>query len=874
MNSDIDISHFRQRVSDGMDRMRTMHDKRTPADQVVSYRVGMIDGIVQDAWNALLPGNLETAPAAIVAVGGYGREELNPYSDIDIMVLLSTTGNKAVNSALEPFVRFLWDVGLEVGHSVRTLSDCIRQARGDVTVVTNLLEARYCAGDRSLFDEFERKLRKSRIWPARKFYASKLKEQELRHHRYADTAYNLEPNIKEGPGGLRDIHMISWVAMRYFESRSLHDLVRREFLSEEEYQTLIKSRNFLWNLRNSLHFSLGRREDRLLFSHQIQLARQFGYVDDHNKAVEKLMKEYFRTAKEVRHLNTMMLQHFDETILARPKSRVKPVGKHFNAVDGYLDFAAPEQIEQQPEILIDIFSLLQTERGAKGIRASALRKIRASRDLIRQQFASNPRASEPLMRIMRNLNKLPEVLDKMNDIGLLGALIPEFGRVVGQLQYDLFHVYTVDAHSLFVVRNLVEFNQPESEDQFPLAHSIMKRIVKPERLYIAGLFHDLSKGQGGDHSVLGETQSYKFCKRVGMSEYDAHFVSWLVRHHLAMSFTSQREDLNDSEVISRFAAKVGDQEHLDNLYLLTVADMRGTGPSIWNDWKGKMLEHALLATSRALLIDSPLNEDVELRINEIRSDARAALGNSTSIASGAKRFWSHLDDDYFLCHDADTIAWHAQMASSAGIVDLPVVGCRKHPAIKVVQNIVVAPAFEDLFTIITSVLDRRSLNVVEARIHPLSIGLIAFTFVILSPEAIQWASARNLQELENDIRKSIILRQLEHTPPTVTRSRAARHVAIPTTVTFTQSPAKEYTMMEVSASDRPGMLYLVARTLLDFRIRLLSAKITTSGARAEDIFFIVDRDDNPITNLQLQQELTSTIRGLLHESVEMQTQSA
>ncbi len=864
MTDGISTAPYRQRLLDGFERLEAMHQKRTPAAQLVAHRVAMVDRILKDAWQEYISESGANSSMTLVAVGGYGREELNPYSDIDLMVLIEQQEFASALTTVQPFIRFLWDTGLEVGHSVRSIGDCIKQARSDITVMTNLLESRFCAGNESLLEQLNHKLRNSTIWPTHKFYMEKLLEQERRHHKYSDTAYNLEPNIKHGPGGLRDIHMISWVAMRYFENRSLHELVTHDFLSEDEYKVLIKSRNYLWKIRNSLHLSFKRREDRLLFPHQIQLAKQFGYLDDNkNQAVEKLMKNYFRTVKEVRHINTMMLQFFNESIISKPKRRIKVVNEQFRTVDDYLDFIHPERISKCPEILIEIFALVQSHREVKGIRASALRHIRSNRTLINQQVRSGTTACELLMRIIGNSTMLPEVLECMNDTGLLGALIPEFGRVVGQMQYDLFHVYTVDAHSLFVVRNLVEINHKDNTNYPELAHSIMKRLVKPERLYIAGLFHDLSKGQGGDHSELGEVQSYKFCKRVGMSEYDAHFVAWLVRYHLIMSFSSQREDLNDSEVISRFATKVGDQEHLDNLYLLTVADMRGTGPTVWNDWKGKMLEHIYMATSRALLMDSPQHDAVESRINEIRMDAQDALNNSQEINNQVAQFWDYLDDEYFLCYDADTIAWHAQTTASSSAVDLPTVSCRKHPTVEVAQTIILAPDFEDLFAIITGVFDRVGVNVVEARIHPLRTGLTAFTFVLLGSENIQWASFQNLKELEKDIRQSIILRKLDHRPPTVHPSRATLHVRVPTIISFTQSPAQSYTMMEVSAADRPGLLYLVARTLHDFRVRLLSAKITTSGQRAEDIFFIVDRDGNSITSPDQQQQLSDRLYSVL-----------
>lgn len=863
MNRSQDVREFRQRVANDFERLESLHDRNRDASKLVSTRVEMVNEVLRDAWQLFFPEGAGGPATSLIAVGGYGREELNPHSDVDIMLLYGESGD-GIEAMFQPFVRFLWDIGLEAGHSVRSVADCVKLARSDITIMTNLLEARHCTGDPELFERLGAKLRGARIWPAKKFYKAKLQEQENRHHRFTDTAYNLEPNIKDGPGGLRDIHMIGWVAARYFESRSLHDLVTHGFLSEDEYQTLIRSRNYLWLLRNMLHFMMKRREDRLLFSHQKRLAEKFDYADDGaNQAIEKLMKNYFRTAKEVRHINTMLLQHFNESILARPGKKPKSVNRRFHCVDGDLDFVRPDAIKKHPEMLIEMFALLQSEHSVKGIRASALRQIRSSRGLINRQVRASPQTIELLMSIMRNPNRLPEVLERMNDTGLLGALIPEFGRVVGQMQYDMFHVYTVDAHLLFVVRNLHELSQEHGEKLFPQASVLMKRFVKPERLYIAGLFHDIAKGQDGDHSELGETSSYRFCKRMGLSEYDAHFVAWLVRHHLTMSFISQREDLNDPEVISRFAAIVGDQEHLDGLYLLTIADMRGTGPRVWNDWKGSVLDQAYAATARALLLDSPQHEQMESRVSEIQLDAQAILKQPARAAGAVKRFWSCLEDEYFLCYDADTLAWHADAATSAGLIDLPIAACRRHPSVKLAQCIVLAPAFDDLFTIITAVLDRCRLNVVEARIHPLSTGLTAFTFVILGEQVKNWASERNFRAVESEITTSIISRNLDHKPSTIAPSRAARHVKIPTTISFTHSPKQNYTMMEVAAADRPGLLYWVARTLLDFRVRLLSAKITTSGMRAKDVFFIVDRDGDIYGDRGKQQELANEIQRVL-----------
>ncbi|MDE0308848.1 MAG: [protein-PII] uridylyltransferase [Acidiferrobacterales bacterium] len=841
-------------------RLRKLHEKKYSAQRIVSTRTQSVDTTLRNAWNEFFSGHEAGDHVSLIAVGGYGREELNPCSDIDIMLLLDQKNNGHYDRIIKPFTRFLWDIGFEVGHSVRTIGDCIKQSRADLTVMTTLLEARYCAGSQALFRQFESRIQDANIWPARKFFEAKVKEQKLRHHKYSDTAYNLEPNIKDGPGGLRDIHTVSWVTMRHFGSRGLHELVLQEFLQEDEFQTLIRGRNYLWKLRNELHLTLGRREDRLLFDNQLKLADKFGFLDDDsNKAVEKLMKPYFRTVKVLRHINQMLLQHFDESILTRKRHKVVSLNGKFQTVDGYLDFVDAKSIDKKPEMLLDACVNFQSNCDIRGIRAAALRLMRSKKYLVNRQLRNSTAVKSQLLSVFSNPQRLPQTLDLMHDTGLLGRLIPDFNRIVGQLQYDLFHVYTVDAHLLNVVWHIHELGQPAAARSVPLAAAAMKRIIKPERLFIAGLFHDIAKGQGGDHSELGEVQSYRFCKRIGMDEYDSHFVAWLVRQHLAMSFTSQREDLNDPDVISRFAAKVGNQEHLDHLFVLTIADMRGTGPKVWNDWKGKMLDHLYLATSRTLLTNVLPHDEVKPQIEEIKADCIALLGKDQTLRNRAVRLWSNLEDDYFLSYDAGTIEWHVRHAAKTSLIDLPLVVFRPHPSIDVIQIFVLAANSDEQFTIITGALDYCSLNVLEARTHPLRSGLTAFSFVVMVRNHVTDGHNANLEHFERTVAQAIVNRQIQHLPSAVKPDRVARHIVFPTRIEFTHSPGSDYTVMEIFAQDRPGLLYFVVRTLLLHKVKLLSAKITTSGARAEDVFFIVDRDGDPIFDQAIKDELKKQI---------------
>lgn len=858
------VERYRKHVDEEDVRLGRLHDKKYPAQRIVQTRGQSVDATLRKVWNEFFADEDARRHVSLVAVGGFGRNELNPFSDIDIMLLLDQDLGGRQNALIESFIRFVWDIGFEVGHSVRTVNDCVKHSKSDLTVMTNLLEARYCAGSQSLFGQFEKKIQESNIWPARKFFEAKVKEQELRHRKYADTAYNLEPNIKEGPGGLRDIHTVSWVTMRYFAGRGLHELVLRDFLKEDEYQTLIRGRNYLWKLRNELHFSLGRREDRLLFANQLKLAEKFGHLDDNNnKAVEKLMKPYFRTVKVLRHINQMLLQHFDESILTRKRNKIRILNSKFQSVDGYLDFVNEGMIDRTPQVLIEICECFQSSDSIRGIRATALRLMSSKKYLVNRQLRNSPEVKSLLLSILSNSNRLPQTLDLMHGTGLLGRLIPDFNRITGQLQYDLFHVYTVDAHLLNVVWYIHELAQPSTSESLPLAADAMKRVTKPERLIVAGLFHDIAKGQGGDHSELGEVQGYRFCKRIGMDEYDSHFVAWLIRHHLAMSFTSQREDLNDPKVISRFAATVGNQEYLDHLYLLTIADMRGTGPKVWNDWKGKMLEHLYLAASHTLLTNILPHDEVEPRVEQIKRDSIAALGGDRFPRRSIERLWENFDDDYFLSYDANTIAWHLRGAADTSVIDLPLVMFRAHPSLEVIQIFVLAASSDEQFTVIAGALDQCSLNVLEARSHPLRTGLTAFSFAVMVRNQTVSHSKSYLEKCTETVGHAITNGKVDHLPSAVAPHRVARHISFPTIIQFSNSPGSHYTMMEISAQDRPGLLYLVVRTLLLHKVRLLSAKITTSGARADDVFFIVDRDGNPISDETVQVAMQKEIIRVL-----------
>ena len=859
-DSDNALEVFRVALRDGRERLKN-HYLAAPrrAAQLVGLHAWLVDELLVRAWQrnfALAPKRVRLA---LVAVGGYGRGELHPASDVDILVLLKRNSPKA-GPLIESFVRFLWDMGLEIGHSVRTVRECVREARTDVTVATNLMEARLLAGDPSVFRKMHKLTHSRKIWPSAKFFAAKREEQQLRHQRFDDTAYNLEPNIKDGPGGLRDIQMISWVTQRYFDTQSLHELVEREFLSELEYRALMRGRDLLWQIRCGLHYLAGRREERLLFDHQRTLAKLFGYRDRPGVlAVELFMKRYYRTIKELSLLNEILLQHFDEAIVTRGRASIVPINRRFQSHNGFLEVRNNRVFARTPFALLELFHLKQLHPDLKGVRADTIRLVRANLRRINATFRSDLACRSLFMEILRSPSGITHELRRMNAYGVLGRYIPAFGRIVGQMQHDLFHVYTVDQHSLFVVRNLRRFTIAQHRHEFPLASSIIQGVVKPERLYLAGLFHDIAKGRGGDHSVLGEQDAEEFCRLHQMSDYDIRLVKWLVRYHLSMSETAQRQDIFDPQVVRRFAQHVGDKEHLDNLYLLTVADMRGTSPKIWNPWRDRLLSLLYHSTLHELRVGVAKPLDLEARVSDLRAEVMRRLAARGISRHVVEAHWARMDTEYFLRHDAESLAWHTEVITQAAASELPLVAVRYHPEAGGTQILTYTPDRDGLFVDLTAGIDRLNLSIWDARIHTTRFGFGLDTFVVLDHAGEPIADPTQLNKIQAVMRAQLLEPQAGRDIHHAQLPRTLKHFPTKTQVAFAAAPNGQTTVMEVTAQDRPGLLYQVALALAACKVRLVTAKIATFGERAEDIFFVMTRDGQLVSDPTLQKSLESEI---------------
>ena len=859
------VGQLKTLLNESNDVLRSYHLGGAPSQDIVTAHAWLVDQVVKAIWEHHAPSTEKGRSVALVAVGGYGRSELHPGSDIDLLVLFQKAPTKTQQRNTESLVRTLWDVGLTIGHSVRTLRDCTSQARNDVTVMTNLLESRALAGDAELLSQLKLRTGVDMMWPAAKYLEAKIDEQSARHLRYDDTAYNLEPQIKEGPGGLRDLQTIGWVAHRVLNQQGLRYLVSHNYLAEHEYRELIRGRNFLWKIRNALHFASGRAEDRLLFDYQREIAQQFGYKDTTTLAVEKLMKRYYRTVGEVQLLNTTVLQQLQAA--AKPKTKdgkngATDLNRRFRTRNGLIEIRNSTVFQTSPFALLEVFLLLQQHPDLTGISVVTIRSIRENLFRIDSEFRQDLRCRSLFMEILKAPLGQTRALRQMNAYGILGAYIPQFGRIKGQMQHDLFHVYTVDAHLLFVVRNLRRLEMPEHDNEYPAESRLMRTIFKRHRLFIAALFHDISKGQGGDHSKLGESETYRFCRIHDMSDYDCHFVSWLVRHHLTMSWTAQREDISDVGVIDDFARLVGDQEHLDNLYLLTVADIRGTSPHVWNDWKAKLLGDLYNATTQALHRDvgSPLLPSE--RIEDLKSESLTYLKDASIKRETAESVWSILEDEYFLRNPPAAIAWHTSLLSSSSIASLPIIDTIDNSESGTTEVFVCAPDSEHLLCNVTAGFDRENLNIVDARVHRTRSGLVMMIFVVLNVGRNK-LTKRVIKSTKQALRAQIIDPKPSKDPQRTRLSRTLQHFPIGTKVTFPKPRDQDKTIMVVIAQDRPGLLHQVAKAFIACKTHLVSARISTFGERAEDIFYITDRDGQPINNPEERKKIAETVCAAL-----------
>ena len=849
---------FKETLQNATDVLKQRFKAGRAATELVHARSNVVDAVLIKAWLQYF--SEDATDIALLAVGGYGRGELHPASDVDVQILLKND-EEHHNEALGQFITFLWDIGLEIGHSVRTLDECVAEATADITVATNLQESRLLFGPAELFDKQRELCAPDKIWPSKDFFQAKLDEQITRHQKYHDTAYNLEPNIKESPGGLRDIQVIGWVAKRHFGVDTLKDLIKDEFLTEQEYQSLHEGQAFLWKVRFGLHVIAGRREDRLLFDHQRELAKQFGYRDNHRHlAVEYFMKQYYRTVMELSRLNEMLLQLFkEEILLADDSSEPVEINNRFQSRKGFIEVVHEGVFKRYPFALLEIFLILEQHPELKGVRANTIRLIRDHRYLINQQFRSDLRCKSLFMEIMRQTEGVTHELRRMNLYGILAAYLPVFENIVGQMQHDLYHVYTVDEHTLTLIRNLRRYTVPEFYHEFPLCSSIMNNVPKQEIVLLAGLYHDIAKGRGGNHAELGAEDALEFCKDHGLSNFDSNLVAWLVRNHLIMSSTAQRKDITDSDVVHEFAQLMGDKMHLDYLFLLTVSDIRATSSSVWNSWKGTLLRELYSATEAAFRrgLENPVIQSE--RIKDYQLQARETLVKKDFSEKDIDVLWGRFGDEYFIRYSPNEIVWHAENILQSENISTPLILLRKRPKGDGTEIFIHTEYNSNLFTIITSLIEQMNLTVMDARIFTSKDTFTLDTFLVLEADGSQLTDSIRIDELKQKLTYHIT--QPEAATPGITQHipRAAKHFKFPTRVSFEDNEIQKQTLMKVIAYDRPGLLSQIGSAMHACDVTLHKAKIATYGEKAEDIFFITDNKNLPITDKKQLECLEQTI---------------
>jgi [protein-PII] uridylyltransferase len=833
------LAELRTRFRDGkaalLERFRASRPTAPAAATLLRALSRHVDETLLLLWNraAMPPGT------ALLAVGGYGRGELFPHSDVDVLVLLppSLTGD-ALKGSIESFITACWDIGLEIGSSVRSVGECIAMAKSDVTVQTALLESRYLCGSRRVFATFRHA--NTQAMDAKAFLRAKTLEMTQRHRKFEETPYALEPNCKESPGGLRDLQVVIWVARAAGLGKTWSALAANGLITAFEVKQLNRNEGLLKLIRARLHMIAGRREDRLVFDLQTAVAESFGYRGTHGqRASEVLMRRYYWAAKAVTQLNQILMLNIEERIDGSQDAPMRPINAKFLERGGMLEVASDDLYQRDPHAILETFLVYQRTVGPKGLSARTLRALYNARDLMDAEFRHDPVNRATFMEILKSPEGQTHAFRLMNQTSVLGRYLWVFRRIVGQMQHDLFHVYTVDQHIIMVLRNVRRFFIPEHAHEYPFCSQLAAGFDRPWVLYIAALFHDVAKGRGGDHSELGAKEARHFCRDHAVPREDTELIEFLVEAHLTMSRIAQKEDLSDPDVIETFVKRVGTERRLTALYLLTVADIRGTSPKVWNAWKGKLLEDLYRLTLRALGGARP-NMDAEVEARKL--EARQML-NLASLAPGVQRpLWDTLDLSYFARHDAADIAWHTR--SLLGRVDAKtaVVCARVSPLGEGLQVLVYAPDQADLFARICGYFDGAGFNILDAKVHTTRSGYALDTFQVNSPSLEPQFQDVSYRDLISYVETQLGLALAATGPlPEPSRGRISRRVrSFPITPRITLRPDEraQHWLLGVSASDRSGLLFSIARVLARHHINLQLAKITTLGERVEDTFLI------------------------------------
>jgi [protein-PII] uridylyltransferase len=803
--------------------------------------------------------------ATLLAVGGYGRSSLFPYSDIDILILLPTNAElaQALSKKVEQYIASCWDAGLEIASSVRTVAECISESEQDITVRTSLLEGRFICGNRPLLKEFTKAFEAA--MDPKAFFQAKLAEQIQRHYKYQDTPYSLEPNCKESPGGLRDLQIISWVSKAALLGDTFKDLNEAGLITQRELTELNRNQRFLETLRANLHLLAGRRQDVIVFDLQTALAKSMGVEEESSRlASEAIMRRYYWAAKAVNQLNDVLLQNIEALLFPQESKTTHTIpgegNEHFIERQGVLDITDPQLYQKHPDQILRTFLVFAQTSNVKSLSATIFRALYNARQKMDSKWRAAPVNKALFMELLKQPDGVTRAFQLMNRTSVLGRYLPAFRRIVGQMQHDLFHVYTVDQHILMVLRNVRRFMVIEHTHEFPFCSSLIAHFEKPWLLVIAALFHDIAKGRGGDHSQLGRADVRKFAKEHGLDKKDTELVVWLVAEHLNMSQTAQKQDITDPDVVRAFAKKVGDERHLTALYLLTVADVRGTSPKVWNAWKGKLLEDLYRATLRVLGGAKP---DASSELAQHQEESRAKLRLYGIDDESYEDLWKQLDVAFFLRQDSSDIAWLTRHLYNKVNSDRAIVSARLSPIGEGLQVAVYVKDQEDLFARICAYFERHGFSIWDARIHTTRHGYALDTFQISGSTLVdEGGSYRDIIQLV-EFELTAALTNADPLPnPSMGRlSRQSRTFPIQPRVHMVPDDRGRYYTLALSASDRTGLLYTISRVLAKHQVSIHTARINTLGERVEDVLLLdaANLGKNPKLQIQLETELLEAL---------------
>lgn len=832
---------------------------------LLKRRSQTIDALLRELW-----GSYKIPSATLIAVGGYGREEMHPASDVDLLLLLAEEPDEQTEEQLSGFVTTLWDMGLEIGHSVRTIGECVTEASNDLTIITNLIESRFLSGNEPLFHKLQDEISSDKIWSSQEFFLLKVEEQNQRYKRYGDTAYRVEPNLKDGPGGLRDIQTIGWIALREYGIYTFKELSHYDLLNPEEYKSLIEARNFLWKVRFSLHQIAGRKEDRLLFDHQRALAHSFGYTnDENNQSIESFMQRYYRTIKKLERLNEMLLGLLREKILQTDKIPPIKINNYYHQIDDFLGIADKDLFKTLPHTLLEVFHIMQVRPEIKGLTPETLRAIKRNLHLIDNDFRDNKHHKKIFIQIISESKGITFALRRMNRYGVLAAYIPAFENIVGRMQYDLFHAYTVDDHTLNVIRNIRRLSTKPGAESLPLCSKIFRNLQIPMILYLAGLFHDIAKGRGGSHSELGAVDALEFCLSHNINQHDSETVSWLVKNHLLMSSIAQRKDITDPEVIQGFTDKVITLHRLDYLYLLTICDIKGTNPTLLNSWKHSLLKDLYRATKKQIQSAHSATKNSMKLIEKKKESVISQLETKGIDKSYIKTFWKRFENRYILQHTVESLSWHINeifLQSKHKTIDK-----EEQAIIRILPNdnnrssvlFIYTKNQKNLFIKITSTLEQQHLNVVAARINTSEDGYILDTMNILTADDEMLIHQKDQNQLIKNLQKNLSIEELSYDFNQYRTPRQLKHFDTPTHVNFELDEKRQHSIIRITTADSLGLLTRISQVFIEQNLTIHDARIATLGEIAEDIFHVTTHSGQVISESEKQEQIRAAIKETL-----------